>query len=215
MNVRGLIFDCDGTLVDSLGQAMESFNYALDEVGYPPRPVEAIKRYFGAGADRILQHILGNEAQAAQAFERYLDHQSHLAARTRLHDGVLDLLERVHGAGLPMAVVTGRHARDLEIVLRPHRVHDYFQTQIADNHVPHSKPAPDGILLACTRLGLPPEQTAYIGDSTMDMVAAKAAGSFAVAALWDELTIESEMRAAGAQALAATPADVWRVLGGE
>lgn len=214
MKVRGLIFDCDGTLVDSLGQAMASFNYALDQLGEPPRPPEAIKRYFGAGADRILINVLGDEAKGLAAFEHYLNHQSELARTTHLHDGVRELLERTHGAGLKMAVVTGRHARDLEVVLRPHRLFEYFVTQIADNHIPFSKPAPDGILLAASRLGLPPGDTIYVGDSTMDMEAAVAAGSIPVAALWDSLADAEAMKRAGAAHLAATPADVWRIVQG-
>ena len=58
MQNYGIIFDCDGTLVDSLGAAMESFNYALNKIGFKPRDEQEIKRYFGAGADRIFTAIL-------------------------------------------------------------------------------------------------------------------------------------------------------------
>ena len=75
----GIIFDCDGTLVDSLGVAMESFNYTLDKMGFKPRNEQEIKRHFGAGADRIFTAILGNEADGLKAFEHYVDHQSELA----------------------------------------------------------------------------------------------------------------------------------------
>jgi len=67
-------------------------------------------------------------------------------------------------------------------------------------------------LLAAERLGLAPAETIYVGDSTMDMEAARAAGSFAVAALWDALADVAAMKAAGAQFLAETPADVWRLV---
>lgn len=210
MQNTGIIFDCDGTLVDSLGAAMESFNYALDLMGEPPRPPEAIKRYFGAGADRILARVLGNEERGLEAFEHYVNHQSELAKRMRLHDGIRELLEALHARGVPMGIVTGRHARDLAVVLAPHKLDHFFGALIADNHLPHSKPAPDGILLACERLRLDPRRTLYIGDSVMDIQAAHAAGSHPVAALWDELAVASAMAAERPAFMANHPRDVER-----
>lgn len=187
MSNCGVIFDCDGTLVDSLGQALESFNYALEQVGEPRRSHAEIKRYFGAGGDRILMHLTGDEAKGRQAFEHYLDHQTQLAGQTKLHGGVRELLEQLRARGVAMAVVTGRHARDLDVVLAPHELSDFFLAMIADNHAPKSKPAPDGVLLAAKRMGLAPERTFYVGDAVYDIQAARSAGSYAVAALWDPL----------------------------
>ncbi|MBX3020253.1 MAG: HAD family hydrolase [Bdellovibrionales bacterium] len=209
MKSHGLVFDCDGTLVDSLGAAMESFNYALDKMGEPPRTEEEIKRYFGAGADRILTRLLGDEKKGLAAFELYVDHQSELALQMRLHDGVRELLERAAAAEVPMAVVTGRHARDLDVVLRPHKISDYFTALVADNHLPNSKPAPDGILLALKQMGMQAAQICYVGDSVMDMQAAHRAGSVAIAALWDPLVKPEAMLAEKPRFMAQTPKDVW------
>lgn len=209
MNKFGLIFDCDGTLVDSLGAALESFNYALDKVGAKPRTIEEIKKHFGAGADRILIKITGDFDQGMAAFEAYVDHQSELALRMKLHDGIRELLETAAALHVPMGVVTGRHARDMAVVLRPHKIEDYFKVLIADSHVPNSKPAPDGILMAIERMGLEPGNVFYVGDSVMDIVAAKAAGAKAVAALWDSLVKPEAMKAEGPDYMAKTPAQVW------
>lgn len=210
MSKYGLVFDCDGTLVDSLGAALDSFNYALKAIGEKPRTVEEIKKYFGAGADRIFISLLGDKEKGLAAFEAYVDHQSELALQMKLHNGILDLLKTAAAAGIPMGVVTGRHARDMDVVLRPHKIHDYFKVLIADSHLPHSKPAPDGILMAADRMGLEPQNVCYIGDSIVDIQAAKAAGAKGVAALWDVLAKEEAMRAAGADCLARTPNDVWQ-----
>jgi HAD superfamily hydrolase (TIGR01549 family) len=162
----GVIFDCDGTLVDSLGQAMESFNYALDRMHEKPRTEQEIKKFFGAAADRIFFGLLGDEDKALRAFEFYKEHQTELSRSIKLHEGVKDLLIKLHANSVPMAIVTGRHEEDLDIVLKPHRIHDYFVTLVADNQLPHSKPAPDGILLAALRMKLRPENTFYVGDSS-------------------------------------------------
>lgn len=210
MSKYGLVFDCDGTLVDSLGAALESFNYALAAINEKPRTVDQIKRYFGAGADRIFIQLLGNEKKGLEAFEAYVDHQSELAKEMKLHSGILDLLKITSAANIPMGVVTGRHARDMEVVLRPHKIHDYFQVLIADSHVPHSKPAPDGILMAVERMGLDVQNVCYVGDSVMDIQAAKRAGCRSVAALWDVLVKPEVMQAECPDFMARTPADVWQ-----
>lgn len=209
MNKYGIIFDCDGTLIDSLGPALESFNYALDQVNLPPRAPEVIKRHFGAGADRIFFNILGDQGLAMRAFEAYLDHQTELAKQMKLHDGIRELLDLATSREIPMGIVTGRHAKDLEIVLRPHKLGDYFQSLIADSHLPKSKPAPDGILLAAKQLGISPCDSIYVGDSIFDIKAAHAAGSIPVGALWDELAKEEELAIEKPEAMAKVPSEVW------
>src|ERR1700733_5986304 len=94
MKIRGVIFDCDGTLVDSLGQALASFNYALDAIGEGGRTIEEIKRYFGTAADRIFFNLLGDEKKAQAAFEHYLIYQAELAKTTKLHSGIRELLDQ-------------------------------------------------------------------------------------------------------------------------
>jgi HAD superfamily hydrolase (TIGR01549 family) len=209
MNSHGVVFDCDGTLIDSLGQAFASFNYALEKVGHPARTPEEIKRYFGASADRILLNLLGDESLSLKAFEHYMAHQLESAKQTRLHGGIRELLDRLKKAQVPMAVVTGRHARDLEIVLRPHQLGGYFAAMIADSHLPKPKPAPDGILKAAHVLGLAPRRILYVGDSPLDIQAAHAAGSVAVAALWDAMARREEMLRHRPEYLARTPDQVW------
>lgn len=209
MKHHGIIFDCDGTLVDSLSQALESFNYALVKVGSNARTPAEIKRYFGAAADRILLSLLNDEDLALKAFEIYLDHQTELAKNTKLHHGVRELLDKLAEEKVPMAIVTGRHERDLEIVLKPHKISDYFVALVTDNHIPHSKPAPDGILLAAKKMGIPASQSFYVGDSTVDMLAAHNAGSIPVAALWDVLAKPPEMIAEKPKYVAQSPSDVW------
>lgn len=209
MKKHGVIFDCDGTLVNSLEQALDSFNYALDCIGEEPRSLEQIKRYFGAAADRILTRILGDEAKGLKAFEYYKEHQTQLAPQISLHDGVRELLETLISHEVPMAIVTGRHAEDLEIVLGPHKISHYFVTLIADSQLPRSKPAPDGILLAASRMGLAPEKTLYVGDSPTDIQAAHAAGAKAVAALWDRLAHHDQMAQENPDYLAPRAQDVW------
>lgn len=204
----GIIFDCDGTLVDSLGQAMDSFNYALEKMNEPSRPPEVIKQYFGASADRILLNVLGDADKAHKAFELYLDHQTELAKATRLHAGIKDLLDQLSANDIPLGVVTGRHSRDLELVLRPHNLASYFQVMVTDSELPHSKPAPDGLLLAMQRMKIESRRTFYVGDSTVDIRAAQGAGCLSIGALWDPLAKSQELERFSPNYLANHPSEV-------
>lgn len=212
MKRRGLIFDCDGTLVDSLGYALESFNYALSEIGEGPRTVDEIKRYFGLGADKIFTQLLGDSKKGLAAFESYIDHQSKLAVNMKLHDGIRDLLNLARSEKLLMGVVTGRHSRDMHIVLNPHQLSDHFQILVGDDHIQNSKPAPDGIILAMNKLGLQPNEVCYIGDSIVDIQAAHAAGCMAIAAVWDKHAQKEIMQNANPHFLANSPKDIWNFL---
>jgi len=205
----GVIFDCDGTLVDSLGNAYESFNYALDKIGEGPRTPEEIKRFFGTSAERILIQLLQDEKKGVKAFSIYLEHQEEIAGQTKLHAGIRDLLDLLKEKQIPMGLVTGRHAKDLEIVLRPHQLADYFVTLITDDQLTKSKPAPEGILIASKQMGLSPTNTFYVGDSTFDLKAAHAAGSVPIAAFWDMFVDAHEMKLENPRYIAQSPNEVW------
>jgi HAD superfamily hydrolase (TIGR01549 family) len=206
---RGIIFDCDGTLINSIGKTMESFQYALRQVDKKIYTDNEIKKYFGSGADRIFLNLLKDKKKSEAAFEYYLAHQLELAQEIDLHYGISELLDVIQENIIPTAVVTGRHARDLEIVLARHELSPRFVTLIADNDISKSKPSPEGILLAAKRMGLDPADTFYVGDSIIDLQAARAAGSKSIAALWDDLTVLEEMENAQPDFIAHTPMEVW------
>ncbi|HET9238677.1 MAG TPA: HAD family hydrolase [Oligoflexus sp.] len=209
MNAKALIFDCDGTLTDSLGQALESFHYALDRLG-EPRSTPDVIRYFGVSADRILFNLLGDAARAQKAYEFYKEQQTRLAPGTLVYPGVTALLEKARKASVPMAVVTGRHRQDLEILLQPLGLLDFFSVIVTDNELAEPKPSPEGLFKALQLLGLKDgSQSFYIGDSLTDMQAAHAAGMKPIAALWDSKVAREKLLNAQPYALAEHPDDVW------
>lgn len=211
MQKYGFIFDCDGTLIDSIGLAMESMHYAIAQIGEAPRRDDEIKTFFGTGADRILSNVLGDREKGLRAFEHYVEHQAELAPKMKVHAGIRELLDNLSAAKVPMALVTGRHARDMEVVLRPHDLSKYFVTLIADSHLKESKPSPEGILLAAQRLGVEPQNSVYIGDSPTDVVAAHRAGGISVAAMWDSVEHIELLKFENPQFQAKLPSDVWKV----
>lgn len=204
----GILFDCDGTLIKSLDLGMDSYHYAFEKIGEPRRLSEEIKQYFGAGADRIFMKLLNDAEKARKAFEHYFEHESRQVSKILLHDGISDLLNELMQKNIPMGVVTGRHSQDLEMIFHHHDLHKTFKTLICDNHLENSKPHPEGILLGAKALGLAPEKIFYIGDSVMDMKAARRAGAIPIAALWDNWAHIEEMKREEPVLLAHHPSDI-------
>lgn len=204
----GILFDNDGTLIKSLDLGLDSFHYALEKLGEPKRLDHEIKQYFGAGADRIFMKLLNDADKAAKAFDYFFEHESNQVNRIQLHDGISELLNELVKRQIPMGVVTGRHFRDLEMIFTHHDLIKTFKTLVCDNHLENSKPHPEGILLGAKNLGLAPEKIYYIGDSVMDMKAARSAGAIPIAALWDKWAHIEEMKREEPVLLAHRPSDI-------
>ncbi|MGK5082791.1 HAD-IA family hydrolase [Bdellovibrionota bacterium FG-1] len=184
MKLKGIVFDLDGTLVDSLAVTFDAFNHGFINQGGTRRTPSEIMSYFGPGERQIFAAILGDSrADAAYlACRNYLDQNLH---RVPLHAGISDLLQSLSEAGIAISVVTGRSWNTTEVILGHHGLLQSFVTVVANDHVSMPKPDPEGIQLACKRMGLNPAEILYVGDMAVDIQAARAAGSGSVAAFWD------------------------------
>ncbi|MBU6374574.1 MAG: HAD-IA family hydrolase [Bdellovibrionales bacterium] len=192
--VKGVVFDLDGTLVDSLKTTFEAFNHGIRLCGGREHSPEEIMAYFGPGEGEIFAKIVGQDlaVKAYTACRHYLD--DHLAD-VPLHDGVLETLNELRARKLPLSIVTGRSWNTTEVILKHHGLLDRFITVIANDHVPLPKPAPLGIQLALKRMSFEPEEILYVGDSPVDIQASRSAGSRSVAALWDRLASQETLAA--------------------
>lgn len=209
MKDLAVVFDCDGTLIDSEDQVIASLAYAIDKVNGPRFGHKEIKGQFGPGADQILLQLLGDQQSAAVAFEFYLMHQKKHVFDMRVYEGIYDLLSMLKNRGVIMGMVTGRHARDLDLVLEAHNLKDYFTVIISDDQLKNSKPSPEGLLMVARQLNISPEQLYYVGDAIGDMETAHQAGANAVAALWDKRVIPEKMWSDDPQLVAKTPREIW------
>jgi len=182
--IKGIVFDLDGTLVDSLKTTFDAFNYGIQKCGGREHRPEEIMAYFGPGEEQIFAQIVGPEKapEAYLACRQYLD--QHIED-VPLHQGVSELLEELRNRKVPVSIVTGRSWNTTEVILKHHGLLDHFVTVIANDHVPEPKPAPHGIQLALKRMTLSPQDAIYVGDSGVDIQASRSAGSRSVAALWD------------------------------
>jgi phosphoglycolate phosphatase len=174
--VRLLIFDLDGTLVNTLDDIAASLNYTLARLGRQPLPADTVRQYVGDGITMLLVRALGGRRELLDdAVALYKDHQrENLVVRTHLYPGVRETLE--HFRGVSMGVVTNKAREFSAPLLERLDVLRYFETVIgADSGLP-LKPAPDAFLKLMKDAGARPEETAVVGDGTTDIRAGKAAG---------------------------------------
>lgn len=194
--LKGILFDLDGTLVDSLSATLEAFNLSIVSQGGKSRTASEILKYFGPGEGRIFERILkedGISGEKAQvAYELCRDHLNQNMGKLPLHIGVPELLEKIKSAGVPVSIVTGRGWETTEMILKHHRILDRFTKVIANDHVGSPKPSPEGIQIALKEMRLEPADAIYVGDSWVDIRAAHSAGCQGVAALWD-LMVDREL----------------------
>lgn len=184
MTPPALLFDLDGTLIDSIGLLLECMEFAFRDRAARPTREEWV-----AGIGTPLRAQLAQWCQGPEDVEgmvgRYRDHQDiHLERLTTPFPGVLDTLAWARAQGYPTAIVTskgkGMTARSLNHV----GLGQAFDTVVTFEETERHKPLPDPVLLALDRLGASPDHAIFVGDSPHDMHAGRAAGVRTAAALW-------------------------------
>jgi len=181
-----IVFDLDGTLIDSKVVVPDAYIAAVQRAGGPTYSREQVIQAYPLGPPpAILTHLLGRPCRTAET-EVYHDCLTQTAHTVGVYPGVretLFALERL----VPAAVFTGATLRACSILLEGTGLRSHFSALVGADEVARPKPSPDGILLACERLRVPATSVAYVGDSHLDMEAARRCGVLAVAAGWGHL----------------------------
>lgn len=186
MGYSHIVFDVDGTLIDTFYSNMRSLQEVLRDLTGQERTLEDLGQYFGIpGIDTTVQLGLADPVAALRQWEetlcKYTDHN-------RLYDGVEALLERLTGMGCALGVVTSRTQAEVEDDPILCSIAHYFQHIITADDTPLHKPHPDPLLCYMARAGCRPQQVLFIGDSPYDMRCAAAAGAASGLALWGAKT---------------------------
>lgn len=182
MNFRGLLFDLDGTLVDSRADLVTSVNLMLDEFGFVPLPATQIITFVGEGMRLLIERALRaslsdepDETQVLRALEVYSGkYREHLLDQTRAYPEVYETLAAF--AHLPKAVVTNKPREFTLTILAALDLARHFTAVIGGDSLPERKPAPMPLLEAARLCEVAPTACLMIGDTKVDMQAGKAAG---------------------------------------
>ncbi len=212
MPYQAVLFDLDGTLLDTLEDLADATNAALAELGLPGHPLEAYKYFVGDGLENLVRRAIRQESLdktlLARGVERARqEYAARWAVKTRPYPGIPDLLTGLSRRAIPMAVFSNKPDEFTQLCVARLLPGWHFQAvQGATPELPR-KPDPRGALAIAARMGVAPGEVLYLGDTNTDMQTAVAAGMFPVGALWGFRTAE-ELLATGAAALAKMPTDV-------
>lgn len=211
MNVKALVFDLDGTLLDTLEDLADAVNAALREAGFAGHPVDAYRYFVGDGMETMLRRAApaGTEdaALAALALGLRKTYATNWDAKTRPYPGVQPMLEALARAGLPFAVLSNKPQDFTELCVRRFFPGITFTAVQGSPKGGKAKPDPAMALALAQSFGVPPSEVLFVGDSSVDMDTATAAGMIAAGALWGFRT-RDELVAHGARVLLEKPEDV-------
>ncbi len=175
-----LIFDLDGTLVDSKLDLAHSVNAARAHFGLPPLDLETVGQYVGNGAPTLIRRAMGPEAtedDLKRALEYFLDHyRDHSLDHTRPYPGIPELLEALHQKGVRMAVLTNKPVRVSGRIIEGLGLGKYFDRIYGGNSFDQKKPHPVGVDTLLNELGVARERAMFVGDSSVDVRTARNAG---------------------------------------
>lgn len=216
-NIAAVLFDLDGTLIDSapdLGAAADQMRIAR---GMPSLPLASYRHMAGAGARGMLEIAFGVgiddpnfEVLREEFFSNYA---ACMTQRTVAFEGVQELIAQLEQRQLPWGVVTNKSARFTDPLTRAMPLFASAGTVVSGDTTPHAKPHPAPLLEAARQLGVDANQCVYVGDDERDIVAGLAAGMKTVAATYGYLGKKAEIQGWGAHAAINSPLALLQLLG--
>jgi phosphoglycolate phosphatase len=213
-DVDAVLFDLDGTLIDSapdLGAAADRMRVAR---GLPSLPLDDYRPMAGAGARGMLGIAFGIAPDHADfqslREEFFRNYEAAMTERTVIFAGVEDLISRLRAAGMAWGVVTNKQMRFTEPLTRQMALFESAAAIVSGDSTPHAKPHPAPLLEAARRMGKAPERCIYVGDDERDIVAGKAAGMRTVAATYGYLGAVGDVSAWQAHARIDHPLELTR-----
>ena len=215
-NIAAVLFDLDGTLIDSapdLGAAADQMRVAR---GMPSLPLKAYRHMAGAGARGMLEIAFGTTPDSpgfeALREEFFSNYAACMTQRTFAFDGVPELIAHLELRLLPWGVVTNKSSRFTDPLTRAMPLFVNAGAIVSGDTTPYAKPHPAPLLEAARRLGVPPQQCMYVGDDERDIAAGLAAGMKTVAASYGYLGKKSEIQGWGAHAEINSPLALLQLL---
>lgn len=216
MNYKAVLFDLDGTLLDTLQDIADSVNKALSHFGFPQHELEAYKYLVGDGREALALRALPEHCRNAGAVAELVariggEYAEHWADNTYPYEGVPEMLDSLTTRGINMAILSNKPHDFTEVTVS--RFLPHWRFLIVMGAVPSvpRKPDPSAALEITRRLNVQPSEFLFVGDSDVDMKTATAAGMYAVGALWGFRTAD-ELVASGAKVLIENPTRLLELL---
>jgi phosphoglycolate phosphatase len=215
-NIAAVLFDLDGTLIDSAPDLGAAADKMRTDRGLPSLPFADYRPMAGAGARGMIGVGFGiapgHADFEALKQEFFANYEACMTQRTFAFDGVADLIAQINKAGLKWGVVTNKSERFALPLTRAMPLFQSARTIIGGDTTPHAKPHPAPLLEAARQIGVAPERCAYVGDDERDILAGRAAGMPTVAAAYGYLGATADTAHWNADATISSPAQLLKVL---
>lgn len=210
----GVIFDLDGTLLNTLEDLKNSVNYVLSVCGMPQRSYEEVRHFVGNGVKRLMElSVPGgfDNPDFERAYGLFREHYvKHCNDLTDLYPGIRELLRTLKREGFRMAIVSNKYYEGVQ-ALKEQYFTEYLDVAIGEKEGIRKKPAPDTVLAALKELGLAKERAVYVGDSEVDLATAKNTGMDCITVGWGFRT-RAEQERAGAKVFVDQPMEIMELL---
>lgn len=190
MKYHTILFDLDGTLLNTLEDLTDAVNYVMRTYGYPQHSVEAVRTFVGNGIRVLMEQATPQGEknirfeEGFQLFQQY--YLAHNKIKTRPYEGIMELLKELKRREIKMAIVSNKNQPSVS-ALQKEEFQELIDVAVGDGEGRQRKPAPDGCREAMIRLGMDPRQlqgVLYVGDSEVDAATAKNAGLDLVLVSW-------------------------------
>lgn len=211
MTFDTVVFDLDGTLLDTLEDLATSVNHALTSHGLPARTPKEVRSFLGNGIRYLMEHAAGDAAKSEnfeEVFQSFREHYvRHCLDCTAPYTGIIYMLDALKRKGVKMAIVSNKlHPAVQE--LNEYFFKKYITSAVGESATVRRKPNPDAVLAALKELGSSPENALYVGDSEVDLETANNAGVRCALVLWGFRDEEFLRTLPGVYAICKTPDDV-------
>lgn len=182
-----VIFDLDGTLLNSLEDLTDSVNYVLSLHDFPRRDITEIRNFVGNGVGRLIELSIPdglNNSYYEQCISEFRTHYSkNMGNKTRAYDGIMDLFGQLSNEDFKMAIVSNKFDAAVKELAQSY-FPGYIQVAIGESKNVARKPAPDSVIKALEQLGSVSDKAVYVGDSEVDVKTAKNAGLTCIGVTW-------------------------------
>ena len=187
MRYQTVIFDMDGTILETLEDICDSVNATMDAMGCPRRSFDEVRAFVGNGAAKLVERCMplgGEDPKFPQALAYYKDYYGrHAQIKTGPYPGIVELLHTLKERGVKLAVVSNKPDESVKDLCQAY-FPGVFPVAVGDRAQWRKKPALDSVLAAMEALGADKERTVYVGDSEVDLATAKNAGLPCILVTW-------------------------------
>jgi len=212
MKFKAVIFDLDGTLLNTLQDLANAYNRMLENMKFPIHSLNAYRYFVGDGTRMCVARTLPAKNRDKHTIDKCLhtvrkDYSKNLNIFTRLYDGIYEMLNAVSDQGIKMAILSNKPQKDTEKCVMEYLSSWKFSAVLGQRDTIPIKPDPFSALAIASQFKILPEEFIFLGDTATDMKTATAAGMFPVGALWGFRT-RKELKETGAKITVKNPTDI-------